>query len=63
MFAQHNLLLPLVSVLPALIKRDENGAVHLAEGAGRDAAEAALPCSAPHSLTQSTVIIHTHFAV
>lgn len=51
MFAEHNLLLPLVSVLPALIKRDENGIFHLAEGAGREAAEATLLRTAPHSLT------------
>lgn len=50
MFAEHNLLLPLVIVLPTLIKRDENGIFHLVEGAGRDAAEATLTCTAPHSV-------------
>lgn len=60
-FAEHNLLLSLVSVLPTLIERDENRIFHLAGGAGRDAAEATCLHTALHSLT-STVIIHTHFA-
>lgn len=51
MFAECYLLLSLASMLPTLAQRVGNEIFHRAEGAERDAAEAALPQTAPHSLT------------
>lgn len=50
MFTECGLFLPRVSVLPTLIKRDENRIFHLAAEAGEDAAGASCLNTVPHSL-------------